>query len=84
MDKYSDDTNQGIARGSVFRREEEVEHPILNGAIITVQHWGEERKIVYQSGIKHGLVAMLHELASLVEPDRQLEISEVDYDDTEG
>ena len=80
MDQHSDDTNQRIARSAIFRREENVDHPILNGAIITVEQWDEERKIVYQSGIKHGLVAMLHELASLVEPDRQLEISEIDYD----
>tara|TARA_Y100000310_G_scaffold323954_1_gene385139 strand:- start:8419 stop:8586 length:168 start_codon:yes stop_codon:yes gene_type:complete len=52
----------------------------LNGAIITVQQWSEERTIVYQSGIKHGLITMLHELASLIEPDRHLEISEMDYD----
>ncbi len=80
MDQLSHDTHQGIPRSAIFRREENVEHPILNGAIITVEQWDEERKIVYQTGVKHGLITMLHELASLVEPDRHLEISEMDYD----
>ena len=59
---------------------EEVDYPIVNGAIITIQQWGEERTVVYQSGVKHGLITMLHELSSLVEPDRQVDIREVDYD----
>jgi len=46
-----------------------------------VHQWGEEKQVVYQSGVKHGLITMLHEVAEIVEPNRALEISEVDYDE---
>ena len=54
----------------IYKEEEPVDPPIVNGATIKISQWGQERIFVYQEGLKHSLPLILKDICKELEPMR--------------